>query len=156
MVRKPLIASNSKRFELILMDMQMPVMGGIEATESIRAREMRRSWVMSQEFSPVQIIAMTANAMDGDRDRCLQAGMNDYVAKPIKPNEFYAAIDRCLTPEGDGDSALSLSEAALSATSLDLTAAARDLGDRELLADHSRDAGRRMDGAHGTNMGQPA
>jgi two-component system sensor histidine kinase/response regulator len=120
-------------FDLILMDMQMPIMGGIEATESIRAREMRRSWVISHEFKSVSIIAMTANAMEGDRERCLEAGMNDYVAKPVKPNEFYAAIDRCLTPEGDGDSALSLSEAALSATSLDLTAAARDLGDRELL-----------------------
>jgi len=67
----------------------MPVMGGIEATESIRAREMRRSWVISDQFTSVCIIAMTANAMEGDRDRCLRAGMNDYVAKPIKAQELY-------------------------------------------------------------------
>ena len=122
------------RFELILMDMQMPVMGGIEATESIRAREMRRSWVMSQEFSPVQIIAMTANAMDGDRDRCLQAGMNDYVAKPISSQELYAAIDRCLVARTEGELLRSGAGVALTATSLDLAAAARDLGDNDLLS----------------------
>jgi len=120
-------------FDLILMDVQMPVMGGIEATESIRAREMRRSWVMSHEFKSVSIIAMTANAMEGDRELCLEAGMNDYVAKPVKPQDLYAAIDRCLAPESNEDSAPSLPNATLSATSLDLTAAARDLGDRELL-----------------------
>lgn len=122
------------RFELILMDMQMPVMGGIEATESIRAREMRRSWVMSQEFSPVQIIAMTANAMDGDRDRCLQSGMNDYVAKPISSHELYAAIDRCLVARTEGELLRSGAGVALTATSLDLAAAARDLGDHDLLS----------------------
>jgi len=130
----------NKRFDLILMDMQMPVMDGLEAAESIRSREMRRSWVLSsQDFKPVCIIAMTANAMDGDRDRCLQAGMNDYVSKPIKPRELYAAIDRGLDVEGDLDT-LPASGAdelggtiAVSATSLDLRAAMRDLGDRDLL-----------------------
>ena len=58
-------------FDLILMDMQMPVMGGIEATETIRSREMRRSWVVSHQFKPVYIIAMTANVLSSDRDRCL-------------------------------------------------------------------------------------
>ncbi len=120
-------------FDLILMDMQMPVMGGIEATESIRAREMRRSWVISHAFKPVSIIAMTANAMEGDRQRCLEAGMNDYVPKPIRPQELYAAIDRCLE-QGSGDEPLPpADDSALTATSLDLNAAARDLGDRELL-----------------------
>ncbi|MCP5249219.1 MAG: response regulator [Candidatus Accumulibacter sp.] len=120
-------------FDLILMDMQMPVMGGIEATESIRAREMRRSWVISHAFKPVSIIAMTTNAMEGDRQRCLEAGMNDYVPKPIRPQELYAAIDRCLE-QGSGDEPLPpADDSALTATSLDLNAAARDLGDRELL-----------------------
>jgi protein-histidine pros-kinase len=121
-------------FDLIFMDMQMPVMDGIEAAESIRSREMRRSWVISQEFKQVYIIAMTANAMDGDRDRCLQAGMNDYVSKPIKPQEFYAAIDRGLGVESSSeDPAVPESAHSITDTSLDLRAAMRDLGDRDLL-----------------------
>ncbi|MEI7429644.1 MAG: response regulator [Betaproteobacteria bacterium] len=125
----------NSQFDIIFMDMQMPVMDGLEATESIRSREMRRSWVVSQEFKQVYIIAMTANAMDGDKERCLQAGMNDYLSKPIKPVELYAAIDRGLAQtldseqEYDGD----VSVVGLTTTSLDLDAAMRDLGDRDLL-----------------------
>ena len=70
-----------EHFDVILMDMQMPVMDGLEATQAIRARELRRSWVSSVDgFKQIPIVAMTANAMEGDRDRCLQAGMNDYIA----------------------------------------------------------------------------
>ena len=127
-----------KKFDLILMDMQMPVMGGIEATESIRAREMRRSWVISDQFTSVCIIAMTANAMEGDRDRCLRAGMNDYVAKPIKAQELYAAIDRSLGRDSSQGPTLAPPENLLSATSLDLGAAARDLGDNDLLLTMAR------------------
>ena len=121
-----------RSFDLILMDMQMPVMDGIEATESIRSREMRRSWVVSTEYKQVYIIAMTANAMDGDRERCLQAGMNDYVAKPVKPAELYAAIDRCLGQSDEMDPLASRTAPALTDTSLDLVAAMRDLGERDL------------------------
>jgi protein-histidine pros-kinase len=123
------------RFDLILMDMQMPVMGGIEATEAIRSREMRRSWVISSEFKSIYIIAMTANAMEGDRERCLEAGMNDYVAKPIRPDDLYAAISRGLDPGAAGVASEhgQVPERALTATSLDLTAAMRNLGDRDLL-----------------------
>ena len=120
-------------FDFIFMDMQMPVMDGIEAAESIRSREMRRSWVVSEEFKQVYIIAMTANAMDGDRDRCLQAGMNDYVSKPIKPQELYAAIDRGLGLESEQAVERIGSLDNLTDTSLDLRAAMRDLGDRDLL-----------------------
>jgi protein-histidine pros-kinase len=120
-------------FDVILMDMQMPVMDGIEATESIRSREMRRSWVVSQEFKPVCIIAMTANAMEGDRDRCLQAGMNDYVSKPVKPEELYAAIDRGLGWVGSSEVESAEKSSSMTTTSLDLNAAMRDLGDRDLL-----------------------
>lgn len=123
------------RFDLILMDMQMPVMGGIEATEAIRSREMRRSWVVSEEFKSVCIIAMTANAMEGDRERCLEAGMNDYVSKPVRPDSLFAAIDRGLGLAAAGDVAPAevVATPNLTATSLDLRAAMRDLGDRDLL-----------------------
>jgi protein-histidine pros-kinase len=121
-------------FNLIFMDMQMPVMDGIEAAESIRSREMRRSWVVSQDFKPVYIIAMTANAMDGDRDRCLQAGMNDYVSKPINTEAFYAAIDRGLGFAESGEiPEQTRSERTPTEATLDLAAAMRDLGDRDLL-----------------------
>ena len=71
-------------YDLVLMDVQMPEMDGLEATRDIveqRAGE-RRPW----------IVAMTANAMDGDRERCLAAGMNDYISKPIRVDELVAAI----------------------------------------------------------------
>ncbi|QID18159.1 response regulator [Nitrogeniibacter mangrovi] len=81
-------------FDVVLMDVQMPVMGGIEATQAIRAREARKSWAMAGNWRAVPIIAMTAHAMAGDRQRCLEAGMDEYVSKPIKPRELFAAIGR--------------------------------------------------------------
>ncbi|HEY8494094.1 MAG TPA: response regulator, partial [Myxococcota bacterium] len=77
----------ARRYDLVLMDCQMPVMDGFEATRTIRARE---------EVSPTQhrvpIIALTANAMQGDRDRCLAAGMDDYLAKPFKRQQLEAVL----------------------------------------------------------------
>jgi signal transduction histidine kinase/CheY-like chemotaxis protein len=70
-------------FDGILMDLQMPVMDGFEATQIIRKDE---------RFKDMPIIAMTANAMAGDRERCLETGMNDHVAKPIEIKEFYGAL----------------------------------------------------------------
>jgi CheY-like chemotaxis protein len=67
------------RFDLVLMDMQMPVMGGIEATQRIR---------QMPEFHHLPIVAMTANAMLGDRELCMESGMNDYLSKPIDANEM--------------------------------------------------------------------
>ncbi len=103
-------AFDSTRFDLILMDVQMPVMGGIEATQAIRAREARRSWVIQGSWRPTVIVAMTAHAMAGDRERCLEAGMDDYVSKPINVNALFAAIDRVLSrprvDEFEGDVSL--------------------------------------------------
>ena len=123
---------DSGHFDVILMDMQMPVMGGEEATEAIRSREMRRSWVVSHEYRPVYIIAMTANVMASDRDRCLEAGMNDYVAKPLRPEELYAALARAVADGG----AVGLVEGGAAlvgvSTQLDLGAALQDIGEPEL------------------------
>ncbi len=90
-------------FDLILMDVQMPVMGGIEAAQAIRAREARRSWVVQGEWKPIPIIAMTAHAMEGDRKRCLDAGMDDYVSKPVHPADLLAAIERVCRPGREGE-----------------------------------------------------
>ena len=92
-------ALEHRRFDLVLMDVQMPVMGGIEATQAIRAREARRSWAMAGQWKAMPIIAMTAHAMAGDRQRCLDAGMDDCVTKPIKPADLFAAIARAVGDE---------------------------------------------------------
>ncbi|HYK95126.1 MAG TPA: GAF domain-containing protein [Candidatus Dormibacteraeota bacterium] len=78
-------ALEAKDFDVVLMDVQMPELDGLEATRRIRSRWPDR---------PVHIVAMTANAMAGDRDLCLAAGMNDYVSKPIRPPELAEALAR--------------------------------------------------------------
>jgi signal transduction histidine kinase/ActR/RegA family two-component response regulator len=77
-------AIDRQRYDLVLMDVQMPEMDGIEATENIveRIPAGDRPW----------IVAMTANAMDGDRERCIDAGMNDYISKPIRVEELVTAV----------------------------------------------------------------
>jgi signal transduction histidine kinase/DNA-binding response OmpR family regulator len=77
-------------FDLILMDMMMPEMDGLEATRRIREAEQNTG------ASRIPIIAMTANAMTGDRERCLEAGMDGYVSKPVKPEALYQEIDLIL------------------------------------------------------------
>ena len=73
----------AQSYDLVLMDMQMPVMDGVTATREIR-KEGR--------LKDLPIVAMTANAMQGDRDRCMAAGMNDHVAKPIEPEDLWKAL----------------------------------------------------------------
>ena len=84
-----LAALDRESFGLVLMDCQMPEMDGFTAAAAIRAR--------SDEKQRIPIIAMTANAMKGDRERCIAAGMDDYIAKPIDPKELAATIAKWLS-----------------------------------------------------------
>ncbi len=77
-------------YDLVLMDVQMPVMDGLEATRAIRKGR------AGSQVSEIPVIAMTANAMKGDRECCIEAGMNDYVAKPVAPQDLSDAIERWL------------------------------------------------------------
>jgi len=80
-------AVRRQHYDIILMDVQMPEMDGLEASRQLRARDADR-------HTRPWIIAITANAMQGDREACLAAGMDDYISKPIKTEELAAALDR--------------------------------------------------------------
>ena len=81
-------ARQKGNYQAILMDCEMPELDGYEAAQKIRELE------TAQKLSPVRIIAMTAHAMQGDRDRCLAAGMNDYVAKPVDAKALKEALGK--------------------------------------------------------------
>jgi PAS domain S-box-containing protein len=85
-------AKGASRYDLVLMDIQMPVMNGLEATECIR-----NSTDVHDKNIP--IIAMTANAMSGDRERCLESGMDDYISKPINQKVLFEVLEHHLNPE---------------------------------------------------------
>jgi CheY-like chemotaxis protein len=89
--------SASEPFDLILMDVQMPVMSGLEATAAIRARERTTG-------HHLPIVAMTAHAMTGDRERCLEAGMDGYVSKPLRPDQLLATVDGLVAPQSEAAS----------------------------------------------------
>ena len=80
-------AVRSQQFDLVLMDVQMPEMDGLDATRTIRTDERIHG-------GHVPIVAMTAHAMKGDRERCLAAGMDGYVAKPVRARELLEAIQQ--------------------------------------------------------------
>ncbi len=86
-------ALERQAYDIILMDVQMPEMDGLEATRRIRQRQQEPS--PHPHFNkPIMIIAMTANAMHGDREKCVSAGMDDYIPKPVRPEVLQAAIER--------------------------------------------------------------
>lgn len=86
---RALAALQRQRYDIILMDCQMPVMDGFEATRAIR---------QNPEWADLPVIAVTANVLQGDREQCLASGMNDYVTKPYKRDELRAVIVRWAPP----------------------------------------------------------
>ena len=124
--KEAVAALQKEPFDAVLMDVQMPEMDGFEATAAIRAGE--------QGASPHQpIIAMTAHAMKGDRERCLEAGMDGYVSKPLQISELLSVLDRLTAPAAFSDTP---AEPDPVDDPLDLTAALELVdGDRELLGD---------------------
>lgn len=81
-----------EKFDVVLMDIQMPVLDGLDATAEIRDRE-------KETGTHTPLIALTANAMKGDRERCLQGGLDAYIAKPLRPAELFRTIDEVLDSE---------------------------------------------------------
>ena len=84
-------AVKSKTYHAVLMDVQMPEMDGFEATRRIR---------QDPRFMDIPIIAMTANAMKGDREKCIESGMNDYISKPIHIEELFSVLKKWIEPGG--------------------------------------------------------
>jgi signal transduction histidine kinase/CheY-like chemotaxis protein len=87
-------AIEKQNFDLILMDIQMPEMDGLEATRILRERE-------KKGLRSAPIIAMTAHAMKGDRDKCIEAGMTGYISKPIQPDQLFELMDEVMAPAAE-------------------------------------------------------
>ncbi|MGD0223780.1 MAG: response regulator [Terriglobia bacterium] len=96
--REALAALEEETFDMVLMDVQMPEMDGFEAAAAIRKRE-------KETGTHLPIIAMTASAMKGDRERCLDVGMDGHISKPIRVEELFEVVEGCLPPPGDVPSA---------------------------------------------------
>jgi CheY-like chemotaxis protein len=113
--------------DLVLMDVQMPVMDGLEAIGAIRAKE--------QINGPrLPIIALTAHAMKGDRERCIDAGADEYMTKPIRTNELFAAIDRISAGSANRVPPAPTTQVAAASRVLDTAALLERVeGDRDLL-----------------------
>jgi two-component system, sensor histidine kinase and response regulator len=125
--REVLAALERETFDLVLMDLQMPVMGGLDATAAIRQRERLTG-------GHLRIVAMTAHVMAGDREQCLAAGMDGYLSKPIDRHLLFAAVE-----EGESGTAAPVPAPAPPVASLDRAAVMHRLGgDLELFADVTR------------------
>lgn len=83
-------------YDLVFMDVQMPVMDGFEATKRMRKFE------KENQREPLPIIALTADAMVGDREKCIAAGMSDYINKPFKESEIAQALEKWVTEKSEG------------------------------------------------------
>ena len=131
--REALDALEAGTFDVVLMDMQMPNLDGLEATGLLRERE--RLLGLPRQA----VVAMTAHAMKGDRERCLAAGCDEYVAKPIRPRDLFDAIDRSLAlaaPRAEIATPSPAPEGRAGAPIHDRAAALEGLdGDEELLQD---------------------
>jgi CheY-like chemotaxis protein len=99
-------------YDIVLMDIQMPVMDGVTATREIRKQK---------RFKDLPVVAMTADAMRGDRERCLEAGMNDHIAKPIEPEELWKALVKWIKPRHSTSAAANVEPRAVQ-TGLDVAA----------------------------------
>ncbi|MDX1944153.1 MAG: ATP-binding protein [Pirellulaceae bacterium] len=97
--RQAVTRALAEKFDVVLMDVQMPVLDGFAAVDEIRRHE-------AAHGGHVPIVAMTAHAMKGDRERCLAAGMDGYVSKPIIPQELYATIDQVVSARNSEPSGL--------------------------------------------------
>jgi len=91
--REAVEAARKQYYDVIFMDCQMPEMDGYEAVKAIRVLEKERGQ-KDPAFRPAYIIAMTAHALPGERERCLQAGMNDYLSKPVRESDLRKALER--------------------------------------------------------------
>ncbi|HZT80775.1 MAG TPA: response regulator, partial [Gemmataceae bacterium] len=127
--REAVEALTQGEFDVVLMDVQMPEMGGFEATRLIRQAEEKTG-------RRVPILALTAHAMKGDREKCLEAGMDGYVAKPVRAQELIAAVEGAAAPPAPASPAAGEEEGAPAAEGIDWSVALeRVAGDRGLLCD---------------------
>jgi signal transduction histidine kinase/CheY-like chemotaxis protein len=125
---------DANKYDLVLMDMQMPVMDGISATKAIRSNPQLRT---------LPIVAMTANVMASDREKCIEAGMNDHVAKPIDPDELFRVLLRWIKPhDGDGRS----TERSTPVKAPEITAATSDAHTLQIDGIDTKSALKRMGG----------
>ena len=122
--RQALAALESEHFDLVLMDVQMPHMDGFEATAAIRGKE-------KSTGEHIPIVAMTANAMKGDRERCLEGGMDAYLSKPLLSAEFYAVVEGAFDTPPEAEEVSSERHAHREA--FDMAAALARFGDDEEL-----------------------
>jgi CheY-like chemotaxis protein/HPt (histidine-containing phosphotransfer) domain-containing protein len=129
--REALDALEAQPFDLVLMDVQMPEMDGFTATQAVRRKE-------AAGGGHVPILAMTAYALQGDRERCLAAGMDGYIAKPVRAVELLAAVEGAVAAGGTAPAAggpdATPTGPAPAATAIDLSAALGEAGgDQELV-----------------------